>query len=297
MKIRTGSHFSLTFSSGANMKKVVLFSPAFNVAQFLPLSLPLWEALAAVLAHMNIAFGCYILDDCSTDETPRILDAFALEHPWFKVVHNDQNLKNAGNILKGYHMAVASGADIVGCMDADREHDPMAVVGHLITHLLPRKYDGVVGTIAFPESMPGAIDRMMMKWTGAAQAAAMGAEAPYLIQSGGYQLHWVSHVKKALARMPVYQQRFSEFFPMADFPSWGMHGVLNHLMSWDEQSTDVKNPLPPAIRLYSAYLQCLGPSPNRTPQKLLQQSDAAQKHLMVLGQFYPIRQSTFTFTG
>lgn len=249
-----------------------VFTPAYNVADSLPKLIEELREVAMVLVHRKpmISLEVLIINDNSTDATKEILDEAQKTHQWLECLHNKTNLGNAANIIAGYEWA--SQADIAGCLDADGEHSPYAMLRH-IDWLLGEQCDGVAGSIIFPDHDANYHDRNMMRFCGGMQSVAAGIDGMFYIQSPGYNLHRAEYVRTALELYKEYQTFFAEH-SIDPMPRWGMHGVMIHLLS---KGADAQ--------IKAAYLECFGQSPNRTPDKLLLQANAAMTHSRMLERF------------
>lgn len=144
-------------------------------------------------------------------------------------------------------------------------------------------------------SADGFLDRNMMRYWGRMQSTIAGIDGTFYIQSPGYNIHQRYRVEEALKLFKEYKRFFyGESFPglvgealtnkikkvegtdKDPFPRWGMHGVMIHLIA-----------VGTGAHIKAAYLECFGTSPNRTAEKLLQQSEAAGINTTRLGRFLP----------
>lgn len=254
--------------------RVNLFVPAFNIAPSLSRLLGEFADVEMLLSAKGHQMRLLVINDNSTDGTDRILNHAAEQHPWLEVRHNDKNLGNAGNIIVGYSWGATFGADLIGCMDGDGEHSPYALIRHL--GMIERgDCDGVAGSIIFPDHDQNYHDRNMMKFWGGMQAAMAGVDGMFYIQSPGYNLHRLSSVERALELFEEYKAFFAEN-SSEPMPRWGMHGVMIYLIS-----------VGAGAHVKAAYLECFGQSPNRTPDKLMLQANAANVHGVMLQKFLP----------
>ena len=257
------------------MKKVRIFTPAFNVAGSLAKILGEFADVELVLKAHGCKLEVLVINDNSTDETKLLLEGAIAKYAWLEVKHNEQNLGNTGNIVAGYQWGADSDAEIVGCMDADGEHSPYAIIRHL-DMIANGQCDGIVGSIIFPEhDCVNHNDRNMMRFWGGMQSDMAGIDGRFYIQSPGYNLHQRHRVEKALDLFEGYKKFFSEN-SREEFPRWGFHGVMIHLISAGT-----------GAHIKAAYLECFGSSPNRTAEKLILQSGAANLHGMLLAKFLP----------
>jgi glycosyltransferase involved in cell wall biosynthesis len=90
--------------------KVSVVMPAYNAERFVR------EALDSVLNQSFSDFELIIVDDCSKDGTWQILTEYAAADPRVVLVHNEQNLGEAGARNSG--LQVARG-EYIAAMDAD----------------------------------------------------------------------------------------------------------------------------------------------------------------------------------
>ena len=58
----------------------------YNHSQFLP------EALSAILNQTLLPSEIIIIDDCSTDDSVKVIEEFASEHPIIKLYRNEVNM-------------------------------------------------------------------------------------------------------------------------------------------------------------------------------------------------------------
>jgi glycosyltransferase involved in cell wall biosynthesis len=256
------------------MQKVSIFSPVYNVAVPVARLIGEFADVALMLQAHGDELEVLLINDNSTDGTKDVLDAAAAKHAWLKVQHNEKNLGNAGNIIVGYTWGADSDADIVGCMDADGEHSPYAMIRHL-RMIKNGECDGVAGSIIFPDHNANHNDRNMMRFWGGMQSSMAGVDGMFYIQSPGYNLHQRHRVAKALELFNEYTKFFAAN-TTETMPRWGMHGVLIHLIA-----------VGTGAHIKAAYLECFGNSPNRTPEKLLLQANAANVHMNMLAKFLP----------
>lgn len=254
--------------------KISVFLPAFNVA----------TQIGRLLAEMNDVFNVFggqghelcvlVIDDHSIDATAQALQEAGERYSWLQIRTNPQNLGNATNILAGYRWGVEQESNLIACMDADGEHSPYSLIRHA-RMILDGVCDGVVGSIIFPDHNSNYHDRNMMRFWGGMQASLAGIDGMFYIQSPGYNVHQGHRVAMALQLFEEYQIFFAAH-TTEEFPRWGVHGVIIHLVARGT-GANVK----------AAYLECFGQSPNRTPEKLLLQANAANIHSGMLARFLP----------
>jgi glycosyltransferase involved in cell wall biosynthesis len=94
--------------------KVSVVIPAYNEDQFLD------ELVHRVIAT-GIPFEILIIDDGSTDKTPKIIKSIIKKYPIVKAVTLPKNMGKGNAIHRG--IAVAAG-DVILIQDADLEYDP-----------------------------------------------------------------------------------------------------------------------------------------------------------------------------
>lgn len=104
-------------ATGNNRHSVSVFFPAFNDAATITRLVS--EALT-VLATLTDDYEVIVVNDGSTDETPALLDALALEQPRVRIVHHAQN--------QGYGAAIRSGfihahKELIFYTDGDGQYD------------------------------------------------------------------------------------------------------------------------------------------------------------------------------
>lgn len=257
--------------------KIAIFSPAFNVGNSI---LSLIEEMADVdeiLSSRGHQLEFLVINDASRDSTGDVLREAEKDCSWLRVITNEKNLGNAENIITGYRWGLRSGTDVIGCIDADGEHSPYAMIRHI--RMIERgECDGVVGSIIFPDHDANHHDRNMMRFWGGMQAEMAGIDGLFYIQSPGYNLHQSYRVERALEMFEEYKKFFGQNSGES-FPRWGLHGVLIHLIS-----------VGTGAHIKAAYLECFGQSPNRDSDKLLKQANAANQHSNMLAKFMPRRR-------
>lgn len=73
--------------------------PNFNHAQYLP------RCLESILQQSVQPFEILVLDDCSTDNSVEVIQAYARKHPHVRLHRNEKNLGAVGNMNLGFHLA------------------------------------------------------------------------------------------------------------------------------------------------------------------------------------------------
>lgn len=76
----------------------------------------LCEAVDSILAQTFTDFELIVVDDGSSDATPKILEDYARKDTRVRIVHNEQNVKIAASLNKGLMLARAP---LIARMDAD----------------------------------------------------------------------------------------------------------------------------------------------------------------------------------
>ncbi len=88
--------------------------PAYNIAPFLP------KCLDSILAQQEVELEVIVVNDGSTDDTARVLDAYAAAHPRMRPIHKENGGVTSAR-LRG--VAEARGSWI-GFIDGDDEIEP-----------------------------------------------------------------------------------------------------------------------------------------------------------------------------
>lgn len=114
--------------TAAKFPSVGVIVPLFNEQAALPVFHP---RLLAVLQALPQPFSVTYVDDGSTDETPRILQALAASDPRIRVVHLSRNF--------GHQAALSAGLDhtdgsILITLDGDGQHPPELIPEMLRLH-------------------------------------------------------------------------------------------------------------------------------------------------------------------
>ena len=82
--------------------------------------LPLLREIESALSGV-VPFEAVFVDDCSSDDTPRILREFAVSHPWLVVVLHRNNCGQSTAVRTGVREA---GAAAIATLDGDGRNDP-----------------------------------------------------------------------------------------------------------------------------------------------------------------------------
>ena len=127
-----------------------IFIPAFNVGKTIRSLIEEFSDAQYILKKKGHGLKVLFINDCSEDKTKEIIEQALKENKWVEIINNEKNLGNATNIIAGYTWGANSDCDIVGCMDADGEHSPYAMIRHL-KMIEQEKCDGISGSIIFPD--------------------------------------------------------------------------------------------------------------------------------------------------
>src|SRR5450631_970231 len=111
--------------------------PLFNEGENIPV---LYERLVRELEALARPFEVILVNDGSTDESERILDALAGRDPRVKVVHFRRNFGQTAAMMAGIHYA---SGEIIVPMDGDLQNDPADIKALLAK--LDEGYDVVSG--------------------------------------------------------------------------------------------------------------------------------------------------------
>src|SRR5688500_13077490 len=95
-----------------------LIIPAYNEQENVD---ALLERVGAALARVGKAFEVVVVNDGSTDDTPRLLEEGMRKHPWLRVLRMDRNGGQSAAFAAGFR---AARGQIVATIDADLQNDP-----------------------------------------------------------------------------------------------------------------------------------------------------------------------------
>jgi glycosyltransferase involved in cell wall biosynthesis len=119
--------------------KLSIIVPVYNEEQFVETLLQ--RVMAVNLTTMGLDRDVVVVDDCSTDKTPEILDRFASD-TGIRVLRHPQNQGKGAAIRSGIHAATG---DIILIQDADLEYYPDEYP-KLLKPILDGKADVVYGS-------------------------------------------------------------------------------------------------------------------------------------------------------
>jgi glycosyltransferase involved in cell wall biosynthesis len=95
-----------------------LVIPAYNEQENIP---TLLQRVGAALAPIGRPFEVIIIDDGSTDDTPRLLAEGMKQYPWLRVVRMRKNAGQSAAFEAGFE---AARGELVATIDADLQNDP-----------------------------------------------------------------------------------------------------------------------------------------------------------------------------
>ena len=113
-----------------------LVIPAYNEQENINVLL---ERVSAALAQTGRSFEVIIVDDGSSDDTPRLLDHGMAKYPWLRVLRMAKNGGQSAAFDAGFR---AARGEVIATIDADLQNDPEE-----IPRLLPMLdgYDMITG--------------------------------------------------------------------------------------------------------------------------------------------------------
>ena len=113
-----------------------LVIPAYNEQENVE---PLLARVQAALQQTGKSFEVIIVDDGSTDATPRLLESAIARHPWLRVLRVTRNSGQSAAFDAGFK---AARGQVIATIDADLQNDPEE-----IPRLLPllNGYDMIAG--------------------------------------------------------------------------------------------------------------------------------------------------------
>jgi len=95
-----------------------LVIPAYNEQENIPVLL---ERVGAALAQAGKSFEVLIVDDGSTDSTPKLLEEGMQKYPWLRVLRMAKNGGQSAAFEAGFK---AARGEVIATIDADLQNDP-----------------------------------------------------------------------------------------------------------------------------------------------------------------------------
>lgn len=95
-----------------------LVIPAYNEQENIP---ALLSRVAGALARIGRPFEVIVVDDGSTDDTPKLLADGMRQHPWLRVLRMARNGGQSAAFEAGF---AAARGEIIATIDADLQNDP-----------------------------------------------------------------------------------------------------------------------------------------------------------------------------
>ncbi len=115
-----------------------LVIPAYNEQENIP---TLLERVEASLSRMGRSFEVILIDDGSTDGTPRLLAEAMKDRPWLRVLRMKKNSGQSAGFEAGFDAALGQ---VVATIDADLQNDPEEIP-RLIPLLDEKNVDMITG--------------------------------------------------------------------------------------------------------------------------------------------------------
>jgi glycosyltransferase involved in cell wall biosynthesis len=101
-----------------NLTYLSLVIPAYNEQESIP---ALLERVEAALRHIGKPFEVIIIDDGSTDDTPKLLAEAMAKHDWLRVLRMRRNSGQSAAFEAGF---AAARGEVIATIDADLQNDP-----------------------------------------------------------------------------------------------------------------------------------------------------------------------------
>lgn len=115
-----------------------LVIPAYNEQENIP---TLLSRVEASLNQLGRPYEVILIDDGSTDETPRMLDEAMKRLPWLRVLRMEKNSGQSAAFEAGFE---AARGEIIATIDADLQNDPEEIP-RLVPLLDEKKVDMITG--------------------------------------------------------------------------------------------------------------------------------------------------------
>ena len=199
--------------------------PAYNEAARLPATLP----KLAEFCERHGSVEVLIVDDGSRDSTARVVQEFASQHPFARL------LQNPGNRGKGYsvrHGMEKAQGDWILSTDADLS-SPLEEVNKLLCAVEREKAAAAIGSRALDRSLVGVHQGALREWSGRVFNLVMRTATglPFRDTQCGFKLF-----RKDAARVIFPRQRLDGFgFDVEDLLIAHIHGfrVVEVPVRWD----------------------------------------------------------------
>src|SRR6266850_6111347 len=95
-----------------------LVIPAYNEQENIPVLL---QRVGASLAQIRRPFEVLIVDDGSSDATPKLLEDGMRQHPWLRILRMAKNGGQSAAFEAGFE---AARGEVIATIDADLQNDP-----------------------------------------------------------------------------------------------------------------------------------------------------------------------------
>jgi len=112
--------------------------PAYNEQENIP---TLLTRVGAALSQIGRPFEVILIDDGSTDDTPKLLAEGMKQYPWLRVVRMRKNAGQSAAFEAGFE---AARGELIATIDADLQNDPEEIP-RLIPLLDEQKVDMITG--------------------------------------------------------------------------------------------------------------------------------------------------------
>ena len=116
--------------------KVLLIIPAYNEEENI---LNTYNDVIKYNKENNTSYDCIVINDCSTDNTKKILEENNIPH--IDLIHN---LGIGGAVQTGYKYAYNNNYDIAVQYDGDGQHD-VSYIKNIIEPIINNEADFVIG--------------------------------------------------------------------------------------------------------------------------------------------------------
>lgn len=227
--------------------------------------------LKAALEAQGVALEVLVAGDASDEMMAPI---FEYQAPNITIEGFSPNLSEVDWLLWGYEWALqgATSKDFVACCDTDGKHNPLSIVQHMQSHMLPGFAGSVVGSILYPPqaSPQRQVDRHRGLYLGGLLGELAGVSGK-LYDVPSYQIRAVEELRHAHTLLVSYVDYYRENW--GDLPSEGAHGVVVRLLSH-------KN-----VKIKAVQLECLDQLRPVVVRRLCNRATAVLKHMDALELF------------